>query len=180
MTLRGLLRQGHGVGGYLLFLSALGAVSPKRQALGATPSAAIAKPADSAAKRGFWIGPPGPGRPRTSARKGASRNGCLTELGFCRPAVGPSGASGRRDPAGNRTGPSRAYPEPPSCGSIWQNGTPRVADGQSWWRPKQLVAKVAGARNPSLTPPSQTPDSGQPSSPTAYPRPPALPRAPPA
>ena len=34
-----------------------------------------------------------------------------------------------------------AYPEPPSCGSIWQNGTPRVADGQSW-----QAAKAAGGQ----------------------------------
>ena len=118
---------------------------PKTPGFGATASAAIAKPADSAAKRGFWIGPPGPGRPRTSARKGASRNGCLTELGFCRPAVGPSGASGRRDPTGDRTGPSRAYPEPSSCGSISVSG---YLDHPGSWRPQGSAAHPTAARRP--------------------------------
>lgn len=117
---------------------------PKTPGFGATPSAAIAKPADSAAKRGFWIGPPGPGHPRASARKGPSRNGHLSELGFCRPAVGPSGASGRRDPAGDRKSPSRAYPEPPSCGSISVSG---YLGYPGFWRPQGSAAHPTAVRD---------------------------------
>ena len=142
MTLRGLLRQGHGAEVSPFSFRPRGR-RPKTPGFGATPSAAIAKPADSAAKRGFWIGPPGPERPRTSARKGASRNGRLTELGFCRPAVGPSGTSGRQDPAGNRTGPSRAYPDPPSGGSISVSGRP---DHPGSWRPLGSAARPTAAR----------------------------------
>ena len=63
MTLRGLLRQGHGAEVSPFSFRPRGR-RPKTPGFGATPSAAIAKPADSAAKRGFWIGPPEPGRPR--------------------------------------------------------------------------------------------------------------------
>ena len=88
MTLRGLLRQGHRVGAISLFPSILRAVSPKRQALGRPHLRRLPNRQIAPRKRGFWIGPPGPGHPRASARKGVPWNGASLNWGFVDPPSG--------------------------------------------------------------------------------------------
>lgn len=87
MTLRGLLRQGHGAEVSPFSFRPRGR-RPKTPGFGATPSAAIAKPADSAAKRGFWIGPPGPERPARRRERVPHGMAASLNWGFVDPPSG--------------------------------------------------------------------------------------------